>query len=1053
MRQTLLADCVARSHPLSTVLDPDENTALPADHGTESTIGDWSDVFDSEDAFRERLSLSGHTVASVREQFETGGEEPESIPSAFETAERVVDRAVSPDAGDTEALRDRHEGRAFVHLLAPLVEAGAAGLELEGDFERSAVESLENCLFERLSQVFRHPLFVLFKAYQRTAYPETDFSEATDSTAVYEEFVAEHRETDYERIFETYPVLLRLLGVVTDQWRRSAERLRKRISADRAALERTFNDGTELGPVADVEPLSEDSHGDGEIVFAVRFADDCSVVYKPRSVGAAVAFNRLLGWTNERTEGPDLYAPTVLDRGSYGWMEHLSQQPCERSDQVERYYRRMGELSALGFALGSTDLHHENIVAVGETPVLVDLETILSPRFERPSSASPAVSSFIEGSILDTLLVPFSKHTGADNHELMTSGLSELTNETRETKRPNFRRPNTDAMDITFDKVYHFDGENLPRLDGEVRGVSEYLAPLKRGFRDVMAAVLDHRDELASPDGPLAAFEGTEIRYLVRPTGAYASLLAERRYASRLRSGVRQSLTMESLYEQFVSDAENPGLSDLVTCEKAALLDGIVPRFTAEATGRELRDGRGNPQGVFTDDSPVEHASRRISSLDAHQVETQLRLIDLTLTDSQVSDPVSPPSEGPSRSVSDADSPREFVSAIADLLDETATRYSDGSLRWAEFARSSPTDHVLPREPGLGLYEGYAGVGVFLAAAAAVYDDDRLAERSRRVLQSVREAFENETDRAETLRIGGVTGTGSVAYALVTAGELLGDAGLVESAREVANRTSADEIAEDVALDVMGGSAGELLAQLAVYERTGDRGALRRARWCGDRLLEATSETSAGFQVPTSEETETRFAFAHGAGGIGYALSKLGGVTDDEAYARVGRDALRFDTYLWQRESDADDEGTGESGSHTGTVWGWCNGTAGVGTSRVGVADAGMQSVGDFSVLRESLRPELSQEDSLCCGSAGRALFLLDAGDVLEDESLTERGEELFENTLDRAEREGRFRLANHLPLLPKFGLFTGLTGLGYVALSLDARERDCEIPNVTRLE
>jgi lantibiotic modifying enzyme len=156
---------------------------------------------------------------------------------------------------------------------------------------------------------------------------------------------------------------------------------------------------------------------------------------------------------------------------------------------------------------------------------------------------------------------------------------------------------------------------------------------------------------------------------------------------------------------------------------------------------------------------------------------------------------------------------------------------------------------------------------------------------------------------------------------------------------------------------------------------------------------------------------------------------------------------------LWRRETDSDAAGSPDGDDET-TIWGWCNGLAGVGTSRVALADAtNAAGVEDWTVLREDLQAEPSLEDSLCCGSAGRALFMLDAGEVFEDSSLAERGEQLFADALDRARREGRFRLANHLPTLPKFGLFTGLSGVGYVALQLEAREAGVELPNVTRLE
>lgn len=1109
MRDSLLSDAIARSRPLSAYLDPDEDAGLPSEFDPDDLLDDWQDVFDSEAEFRERLTFSDHTVESVRARLEAASERqdsdgpaddrstserPEAIPSEFETAERVVDRAVSADPEAARPLRDRHEGTAFVHLVAPLAAGITAELDLDTEFAPTAVESLEDWLFERLTKTFRHPLFILFKAYQQTEYPDREFADATDSTEVYDEFVAEHLDAGYERIFEAYPLLLKLLGVVADQWLGMVHRLDDRIEADRAALARTFddgsalgrNEGSALGRVADVETLSDDPHGEGEIVLRVAFENDCTVVYKPRSVAGEAAFGEVLDWTNARAAVPDLYVPAVLDRDEYGWMEFTPHGACDSPEAVGRYYERMGGLTALAFVLGSTDLHHDNIVAMGEHPVIVDGETVLSPRVGTSNKPiSPAMDSLLEDSVLDTVLIPFGKDGDGSGNDLTTNGLSELTDEEHRQKLPNFRHPNTDAMDLGFDKAYRFDGRNLPRLDGEVQEAADFLAELKRGFRAVTDAVLANREAFLAPSGPLAAFEGSSVRYLLRPTGHYASKLSESLYSSKLRSGVEQSLALESLYTIFVPRDDDGDLWKLVATETETLRRLTIPRFTVPATGRELKDGRGTRLGTTVAESPIDHARQRVADLDDHWVETQLRLVELAFTGSTVSDPVSAPSDANADSLASADSAREVVSTVVELIDDATTPYPDGSLRWAELARSSPKGQFLVREPNPGLYEGYVGVGLFLAAVAAVRDDDELADRSRRVLESARLAFESDgtdesdatdqsdgTDEAggtDDLSLGGITGRGSVAYGLLTAGRLLGDDDLVESARNVARRTTRDEIAADAKLDVMAGSAGELLAQLAIYEATGDEAALERARWCGDHLLEATDETDSGYRVPTSDEADRRFGFAHGVGGVGYALIKLGSVTGEDAYASVGRDALELDADLWRRHhDDTEGNGTGRDGIEgdgtdhddadrndgSGTIWGWCNGIAGVGTSRVAVADSVTSSGAEsFSVVREDLRTALSHEDSLCCGSAGRALFLLDAGDVFGEPSLTVRGEDLFENLLDRAEREGRLRLANHLPMLPRLGLFTGLAGVGYLALQFEAREADVELPNVTRLE
>ncbi|WP_135852001.1 type 2 lanthipeptide synthetase LanM family protein [Halorussus salinus] len=1098
MRPTLLADCAARSRPLTATLDPTTDGSLPPEFDPDDLLATWRDIFDGDDEFRERLDLadeSVESVESVREHLRDAGsgsgtpDSDDSIPAALRTAEEVADRAVELDAEAVRPLRERHADAPFVDLLGPLAAAVCESVSLDADHDPAAVESLEDWLFERLTTTFQHPLFILFKTHQQREYPDTDFSAATDLTAVYDEFVADVRNADYEPVFEEYPVLLELLGVVADQWRGMVRRLDDRLAADRDLLSRTFGEGDDDGDDSDGEPLgrlrdvatfSDDPHGEGEIVLRLDF-ESRSVVYKPRSVGGEAAFGDLLDWTNRHADVPDLYAPTALDRGDYGWMEHVSHRPCDSAAAVGRYYERMGALTALAFLLGSTDLHHDNLVAMGEHPVIVDQETVLSPRVGSSNKpVSPAMDSLLGESVLNTVLIPFTGETGGPEDDQTTGGLTDLADEQRREKRPNFHHPNTDAMELTFDKPYRPGGRNLPRFDGEVRGVSSNLAELKRGFRAVTDAILADRERFLAPDGPLAAFEECPIRYLPRPTSHYASKLSESLYSSQLRSGTARSLALESLYAIFVPRADDEAnLWKLVSTEKDAVRRLTIPRFTVPATGRELRDGRGNPQGVTVAESPLDHARRRVSELDDHRVETQLRLVDLAFTGATVSDPVAAPDDD-ENSIVAADSPREVVSNVVARIDDATTRYPDGSLRWAELARSSPTGQFSVREPTLDLYRGHVGVGLFLAAVAAVRDDDDLADRSRRILRPVRSAVEESGDGTDgsdddaeevaRLGLGGMDGRGSVAYGLLVAGDLLDDDDLVASARTAAGLTTREEIADDRTLDVMAGSAGELLAQLAVHERTGDEAALDRARWCGDHLLDAAVETDAGYRVPTAgdgDDADRRFAFAHGVGGVGYALVKLAEVTGEETYAEVGRDALALDAELWRRD------GNRAGSDENATIWGWCNGAVGVGTGRVAVADAmadedgavgeedavgeggAVGDLGDLSVVREDLRPDPSREDSLCCGSAGRALFLLDAGEVVGDSSLAARGEALFRRTLDRGQREGRLRLSNHLPMLPRLGLFTGIAGVGYVALQLEAREADVDVrlPNVTRLE
>ena len=54
---------------------------------------------------------------------------------------------------------------------------------------------------------------------------------------------------------------------------------------------------------------------------------------------------------------------------------------------MRRFYHRQGALLALLYVLDGTDMHYENLIAVGEQPVLVDVETLFHPS-HAPAGAS-----------------------------------------------------------------------------------------------------------------------------------------------------------------------------------------------------------------------------------------------------------------------------------------------------------------------------------------------------------------------------------------------------------------------------------------------------------------------------------------------------------------------------------------------------------------------------------------------------------------------------------------------------------------------------------------
>src|SRR5262249_2811481 len=129
--------------------------------------------------------------------------------------------------------------------------------------------------------------------------------------------------------------------------------------------------------------------------------------------------------------------------------------------------------------------------------------------------------------------------------------------------------------------------------------------------------------------------------------------------------------------------------------------------------------------------------------------------------------------------------------------------------------------------------------------------------------------------------IGGLTGLGSVIYALVRIGGFLGGESIVDDGQLAATMIIPDRIAADEKLDIIVCSAGAVVALLPLDERRPEKvlsgeSPIELALRCASRLLQSDGwATSKG---PGAE------GFCHGRAGICTALAKL--------YERTGRQQL-----------------------------------------------------------------------------------------------------------------------------------------------------------------
>jgi lantibiotic modifying enzyme len=356
------------------------------------------------------------------------------------------------------------------------------------------------------------------------------------------------------------------------------------------------------------------------------------------------------------------------------------------------------------------------------------------------------------------------------------------------------------------------------------------------------------------------------------------------------------------------------------------------------------------------------------------------------------------------------------------------------------------------------LYDGTAGVGLFLARLAAVTGDAA-------VRRTATGALRHAVSRARVLppagRDGFHAGSLGIAWAAVRGATLLDEEELRTSARTLPTAARPPS-APDRAHDVVTGSAGTIIALLALAEAFDDGALVDDAIATGDELIRAATVTRHGWSwaSPSRRHRAHLCGLSHGAAGIGWALLELAAATEDERCRAAALGAFAYER-SWL------DAGSGTwpdlriGGQRRGadralpppTVGTWCSGEGGIALTRlraIEVLGPGAHAH-DAEVALEATRrlvagalPYEIEDLSLCHGAAGAADVLLCGAAALGGR---------WVEAADVATHLGRVALERHGTPAEAWpcattggtppGLFRGLSGIGWWFLRLHHRAID----------
>jgi type 2 lantibiotic biosynthesis protein LanM len=1019
--------------------------------------GDWT-------LFGQRLARDGWTIDAILKRFATVRRKA-SAPAPAWVADAIwIETALQSPRKHAEHIQTRGENGpcAFEDLLTPVVKRAVDLLWSDMDprvFE-NLTESAHACLYgsllKGLSDLSAPAIYEQFVKARKTA---ENAGAATSGPAVgtglYDRFVAEMNAGGFRNLFEEKPVLLRLLAVITRQWIETSRKFVLRLDADLPAIRRDILCSNTDSRVARIDGDLSDPHNGGHSVRIISFVDGLRVVYKPKDLRLDIAWRNLIERLNQAGAPIKLRTVRAISPDGYGWTELIEHTEYSHREGDKQFFRRAGAWLALFHCFVANDMHQENMIAAGDHPVPIDLETILQSAAEGHETSDLEAQAFdlatekLANSVMMVGLLP-AYGRSPDNNVFAIGGMTADWNSKIKIKWENV---NSDAMRPKRSKETGITSPNLPHINGRYAKFADHIDDFVSGFEDYAKFLLRQTTNERWQD-VYEDFTDLPVRKVVRATRFYAMLLQRLRNFRTMDDGVLWSAQADFIARLAEWDKGTDAFWPLQRAERSALIALNVPHFVSPSDGIEIGDATGI--SIRTDaKSGLSRARARMQDFNEHEINWQIEVIrENTRSLARPStSTVNAQAQLAERSVTTQPTKSVFI-AEADWIAEELSRYA---IRRGPGAAWIGLDCLGDAEAfqlvclGSELYNGVSGIALFLAAHAVVTGRWSSAELGLAGVSYLRKNLKsrNAARMARSLGIGAATGLGSIVYSLAVISRLLNDDDLLSDAHVAARLFTDELIAADRQLDVIGGSAGAILGLLRLYRDSQSEDVLNRAIKCGEHLMAQDRLGPAGLRSWVGQGSGNRplNGMSHGAAGFAYALALLASASGRENFAQAASECIAFEnsTYDAGHHNWPDLRGDGQPS------WPcqWCHGATGIGLARIAMAKRGGM---DPNTLANDIQNAVegatkgwpSGVDTLCCGTLGSIEFFCEASSVLGRKDLGEIAARRLMSVLERAASSGDYRW-NSGKRNFNLGLFRGLAGVGYTSL----RQADNSLPNV----
>jgi type 2 lantibiotic biosynthesis protein LanM len=834
-------------------------------------------------------------------------------------------------------------------LVSPALDELAAQLSSTAGLSARERHVITNAARESLYSVLHNKLSRLL-VLELNGARETGRLSAEDSEQRWQQFLElSSQQSFWDDLAIHYPSLLPRIGAIARNRCLATLRFAQRWAADRHRLVGLCADDLCTGNLGELNELSfgaGDSHRGGSTVAIAR-GEGWRVVYKPRSLAIDSALRGFVaGLAEDHGSALSVRVPEIVDCGDYGWAEFVAHRFAAGNEELLSFYRGIGHLLALMRLLSGTDLHAENMIAHGGSPVVVDCETLFTPKI--PPSPSGYGDAFdhaiglIVRTVLSIGLLP-GRGVSLGFRGFDNSAVGMLPGQQPMQRQQGILGAGTDKAYVGPILMEPRMSQNHPSPGP---ALAEYWPEVLRGF-DELTATLQRLDAGGRLWRRMQAFEGCRIRVVLRATEVYAEIGRMLWHPVSLHNlEPAQHRAFELLEKMATNVSMSPSDPAVMHAEIDELLEGDIPYFSCLA-----REGRLHGPGGTTWLSPCHLVEAALSDWRSADFPLERRIIQASLVSAYSNDGSTSYGTSTMRMHGrggdlEARRRRQAAQIIQSIMTH-AIHADDGSVAWIAPVLTPTGWSVQPLEQDI--YNGISGLtllfGAYLHETASGRADpinelDTLFAATLHTLhlaEAKRERLSNEGVKLRPDPPGAYLGVGSQiwTYLLLAHWELDGGDGL-QRAGKLANQIPA-AAAVDELHDLLSGSAGAIVPLLALAGKTGDKSYVRMASQVGDLLHERARRQNGQGNVqacwPSSNSREGMGGFAHGVTGIGWALTHLARATGSARHQQLAEEAFAFEDALFDEQEQNWRDLRMLEGSKTKAAW--CHGSVGIGLAHL----------------------------------------------------------------------------------------------------------------------